>query len=552
MPFDPRRWFGRTFAAPPARRGAGRAPYLPIVAALLTLVAVIAIVAAAVRARSGGSASRTALQTTAVGGIFSPTPPVPAATATPEPDTAAASAVALVAGFPGAIAGGAGPPPAPSFPTPPTVPGLPAALAPGQATPPPGIPAGAAQPPSSVSAGVATPPVLNPPPSGIPTPPVGVPPPVVVNAAPAINSPPISIPVVQSVAAAPPGPLLVSPPPAAQAARGAMLLTFTVRAADRPDALVSPTVRVFANGQECADATGTGSILVELALPESCAQTGDLLSFEAGGLDSRAAAASDPTPACPFELQFDPAGQPAPAYQAVMLAAGPRFVTLILAALPDCPAPGAAATAAPSTDTTLTLGLLQMDTPGAPLERPTVTAYVGGAACARSTALAGTSVVLTLPERCGQPGTAVALRASALDVRYPGGGDTAGCSVAPPPLGVSVPDFQPTPLPIAMQPGSALAAALLLGDCAATPAAATASPTAATTTLIPATSPAATATPAPTSPPAATPTRGRTPSIAPASTPNSTPATPAATPTPAVLNTPDAGGSVVFVTPPAR
>jgi hypothetical protein len=569
-----RRWFMRSAGRRTGLGGssAGRWQYGAAAALLAGVAAVIAVVAAVSGAGSGGGPRRAAVPSPGAGRAASPlaaTPPGPD-TATPA-TTESAAGVTLIAGFPGAIPVASATPPAAPFPTPPTLPGMPVALAPGQATPsppgppppPPAVPATAgAPPPPNPPPGLATPPPPNPPPSGIPTPPVAVPPPAVVNPAPA------AAPVVQSVVNAPPA---IEPPsePAAQAA-GTMLLSVAVRAADRPDALVSPSVRVFANGEECAEGTGVGAILVQVAVPDSCAQPGDLLSFEAGGLDSRAAAPSEPAPACPVELLFDATSQPFPAYQPVEFAAGPRFVTLDLADLPDCPAPGAAAVPASADETTLTLTVLQRDTPGAPLERPTVTAFVGPVPCARNTALAGQQVVLTLPAACGQPGAAVILRASALDVRYQRGGDAPACPIVPPPAGVSVPDFQPQPQPIGLQPGAVLTAALLLDGCPAgtlTAASAPATPSATATASAapsPAPSPAPVTTPGgagtataavatstgASATPAADPTSTSVATVSPA--PTSSPV-PTATPPPALsVSSAVPGGITVFATPSPR
>ncbi|HZQ35955.1 MAG TPA: hypothetical protein VFD32_08485, partial [Dehalococcoidia bacterium] len=413
-------------------------------------------------------------------------------------------------------------------------------------------------PPPPNPPGLATPPPPNPPPSGIPTPPLAVPPPAVVNP----SAAPVAAPVVQNVVSAPAA-VDVPPAPAAQI-EGTMLLSVAVRAADRPDALVSPVVRVFANGEECAEATGLGAIVVQVAVPDTCAEPGDLLSFEAGGLDGRAATPSGLAPACPVELVFDATGQPAPAYQPVLFAAEPRFATLDLADLPDCPAPGAAAP--PAADgTTLTLTVLQKDTPGAPLERPSVTAYVGSAPCARNAALAGQQLVLTLPAACGQPGAAVTLRAAALDVRYQRTGDAATCAIEPPPIGVSVPGFQPQPQSITLEPGGAFTAALLLDGCPAAVLTAASAPATPSATVAPPSPSSPAATPAA---PATTPAGvAATPHPATATAdPTGTPAAPAASvsPTPAGSPLPTAtlpglavpsavpGGIIIYVTPSPR
>ncbi len=540
----------------------GRWQYVGAAALLVAVAAVVAVVAAVSGAGSGAGQRRGSAPAPALDHAASPAAGTPGEAGTPpaspEPPQNEAG-VALIAGFPGAIAVAPATPTAAAFPTPPTLPGMPAALAPGQATPPPPapppppppVPAGAiTPPPPTPPTGLATPPPANPPPSGIPTPPVVAPPAAVV------NPPAAAAAVVQGVVSAPPvGEPALEPavPPS-----GTLLLSVAVRAADRPDALVSPTVRVFANGVECAEATDLGAIVVQVAVPDGCGQPGDLLSFEAGGLDSRAAVPAEPAPACPVELVFDAGGQPLPAYQPVTLAPGPRFVTLDLADLPDCPAPGAAATPT-GEDTTLALTVLQHDTPGAPLERPTVTAYVGSAPCARNTALAGQLLVLTLPAACGQPGAAVTLRASALDVRYQRGGDAATCPIAPPPLGVAVADFQPQPQPITLQPGGTITAALLLDGCPGGALTAAPAPTAPTAT---ASVPTATATVPPSPTPSPAPAPG--PSITPAADPTGTPAprtgatpadSPVPTPTPLpALAVPSAapGGITVFMTPSPR
>lgn len=307
---------------------------------------------------------------------------------------------------------------------------------------------------------------------------------------------------------------------------GQMTLSVAVRAADRADTLVAPSVRVYAGARLCAEAASSGAIVVQVTIPQGCGRGGDALSFEAAGLDNREQTPGSPAPACAFEYVFGAAAPPAPAYQPVTLTAGERFVALILATLPGCPMPGAPpAIAPPSDDMTLTLSAIDPATPAAPLDRPEVTVFVGATPCARAASLSTQQVALTLPRSCGAAGAPLSFRVSALDPRYQRSGDAGACAIVPPGANVSARTFQPALAPVTFAPGASATYALLLGaGCLPAP---VASPIPASATL--------TATPTP--PPATT-----TPAISAATAS----ATPSPTPAPAPTPQPVGPGAAIF------
>lgn len=340
-----------------------------------------------------------------------------------------------------------------------------------------------------------------------------------------------------SVADCPQAPAAVTP-----AATGGMALSLSVRAADPADLFASPAVRVYAGGQQCGEASSSGSLVVHVAIAAGCGRPGDVLSFEAGGVDSHQEQPVPLAPACSFELLLGASPEGTPAYQPVTLAAGSeRFVSLILAPLDGCPAPG---TAVPPTPTptpaagatmTLTLSILDPALPQAPLERPAVTALVGGKPCARATSIDTQSVVLTLPPSCGAAGAPLSFAVSALDPRYTRSGDTPACAVAPPQPTDTAATYHPTPLPAAFQLGTTVAYSLLPST-SPCPGGAGGSPTpTASSTAIGTPKPGSTPVPA-----TATPVvPASTPAAAPAATPvpQTTPAPPQApTPTPSTPN----------------
>lgn len=274
-----------------------------------------------------------------------------------------------------------------------------------------------------------------------------------------------------------------APAATAPSASGGMMLSVSVRAADHPDLFASPAVRVYAGAQPCGEASSSGSLVVHVTLPAGCGQPGDVLSFEAGGIDSSGDQQLSLAPACSFELVFGQSAAGVPAYQPVTLAPGAnRFVPLILGALDGCPAPGAPPATQPGTQPatgamTLTLSIVDPALPQAPLERPAVTALVGGKPCARGASIDTQSVVIALPQACGAAGAAVSFTVSALDPRYTQSGDTPACAVDPPQPTDTARTYRPTPRPVAFQPGASPTYSLLpsAGPC---PGAAPATPSA--------------------------------------------------------------------------
>ncbi|MHB8576519.1 MAG: hypothetical protein ACYDCQ_14450 [Dehalococcoidia bacterium] len=305
--------------------------------------------------------------------------------------------------------------------------------------------------------------------------------------------------------------------PAGAGNAGTMQLSLSVRAHDSAELFSSPSVRVYAGTAQCGEAASQGTLVVHVTLPAGCAKPGDLLTFEAGGQDTRKEQPTPLTPACAFELVFGGYAEASPVYTPVTFAPGTRFVPLILSALPGCPGPGAVPVQPADQGMTLTLSLVDVARPDVPLERPTVTVTVGGTPCVRGSSIDTPALVLTLPKTCGTAGAAITFLVSALDPRFQQPAPVSACAVDPPAADQAAPGYRPVPKAVTFQPGQSATFGLLPGNSACS----------------------GVATPGASPPPGGTPTAGAStpPSPAPA-TPAPTKAVVTATPSPTPSPTP--------------